>query len=334
VATANPTTETNPPPAPPADDQYDVGDSAFDPVLDGEYPAAAAPRARPAEPPAPPRGPDGRFAPADRPKVPARLAAKAAELGFSEQEIADTPAAELSALVNLTILERLGQRPEPAPPAPPAAPARKPGNAPAAAGNEPAPADEEVALGIDEEKYDPDLLGVIKAQAKELKALKALVGQIHGDLQAGARRTATQQCDAAFARHPELFGTATFEEIDKTSAEFVRRNAAIDLVRKMNGPGTLAQKVDRAVEILFGARAGGDHAPARAPAQAPTSASEEQRRRESEWNGAGLARPTYRRADPEPKGDRRAMKAVARKLSERGVTDADFDALEENGLPD
>lgn len=164
-------------------------------------------------------------------------------------------------------------------------------------------AEEQVNLGITEADYDPNLLGVIKNQAKELSRIRRTVEEVSRRAQNAENVTGNaglvSSIDRLFATTADdLFGTAPVAQLSPASPEFRRRMA---VVREMeNHPGSLDQRYEAARDTLYGA------------STTSRSAKQLSERREK-WDGAALARTTSRRSQ-EPKGELRAARAIAAKM--------------------
>lgn len=328
----------------------DEGDFAFDPALDSldPLPAARHPTvgSRPAEKPAP-AAPTPTPAPApQKPRHPARVAAAARSLGFTQDEIDGLTTADLQREMDAVVAyTSQGRRPEA--PRPEARPAEKPD----------APSEPEVDFGpdFDEADYDPKFVGgfkkVFAAQAKQIADLRATVETLTRAEQARVGERAAETADRVFAERPELFGAGTFREADPASPEFARRNAVAAHVQFLKSQGrhtTLERDLRAAVAALFPGRAP-KAAPAPEPEPAPAARKarpqdpetghflsddqieEEERRRA--WMAGTTARPTERRDSPEPKGTRRAERAVADYMRRNGVGAAGHEP-EENDFPE
>ena len=184
----------------------------------------------------------------------------------------------------------------------------------------PPPAESKFELELEgKDTYDPDLIAAVEKMAggfmKEIADLKAQLGGVVQRDVAKERETAFETVDRVFAARPAVFGAGKRSEIGKDSAELARRMAVLQMVDGMKGSEPLEQKLALAADRLFGPAAPASPPPApRRPAPS-----------KEKWKEGGLAAPTQRDHADEPKGETRATKAVAAKLSELGLTDADFD---------
>ena len=301
-------------------DAYDLGDTDHNPEYD-EVPAGEAEPApastQPSEPagePERPRGPDGRFLPADAApliKHPSSLIKMALDLGLSDDEIAGTSGDQLSQVVyhlNKQAMKLAGEysqeralstatdrvagdrtvRTDPAVP--------------------PAPEQDEFDAWATQAGLYPELLSELqrlRSEVKELKTLKGEFNDIKTHHQAQQRETLTEQLDRAFSRHENVLGKGRRSEIKDGSPEHLKRMAVLGLVEKDSTKAPLQDKIDRVVKALYG------------EPQVPDVL---QQRREM-YNGAGLAQPTQRLGGTEPKGDKKAMATAHRMMKEQGLLD-------------
>lgn len=322
-------------------DDFDDDEMEFDPELDGipqrakKAPSEAAKSdGTPAEPPptpsaaaaaqpeAPPLAP--------RQRHPRLLRQEALEYGATPQQI---DAAATDDLEDWVEYQRAESR-------------RQQQRQPAAA------AEPDFDLGIDESLYEPDLINAIKrlgkSQAEEIKQLKQ---QLTVSQQREAQRQAQstgEAIDGAFESLADSrYGTGSAVELQPGSSEMKLRGvllgtAGIDF-NNPPPPRVLAKKLREAHELIYGkAPAPADEPPPASPSptkpappknpvngQFVKPADAEKQAREEAWVRAGLAQPTQRNGAAEPKGPKRAAKAVAAHLREKF-----YDEDEENDLPD
>lgn len=323
-----------PTPAAPASDQYDLSDHHFDPEIDSvQVPrGASVPVEKPASaPPGPPRDEAGRFA---KPKHSPRLLAQAAEFSIPQADIDTMEAAELTAEVQFLRQERLfnqrlaSHNQPPSPAAEPPTPAPVDGRQQPGAGTAGAQ-----SLGITEAEYDPKIVKMAQAVERILAAMPqihAAVGNLHQFAQARAAETRDEKLDRAFAALGDdaRLGKGAFGSLTADSAERSRRNLLVGEACRIAGDKASLEQVIASIPKAHERIYGGGAAPAAAPESASLSKQQE------EWNEAGLARPTNRLKNIEPKGEARAQKAVAEKIKENGWTEDDFGGVEEAGLPE
>lgn len=164
---------------------------------------------------------------------------------------------------------------------------------------------------LKDEDYDPgiaELIRTVRSQAKEIKELKEGLGGVRSFQQAGVQESLAQQCDRAFEKHESVLGKGKGTDLQPTDPHYIRRKSVLALVDQMPKKGSLADRIDRAVETLFGV--------APAPAPAPTNGTQlspEQQR----WNEGTVARPTQRKPSDDPPGRKKAEAAVANFLNEQ-----------------
>lgn len=299
-------------------EEYDVGDSAFDPVLDS--PVEDLPPEKPPETPERARDEQGRFLP-EKTNHPKSLVRMARDYGIAESLIDSMSTEDLADEVNVERLKahsvsrdsrHLSPEDRQSPEGEQSPPTKNP--------------ETDDSLGLDEETrasiHEP-ILKLLQNQAREIRELKASLGAITQAEAARANESAVETADRIFAEDEQIFGKGKRSELKDGTPECVRRLAVWELARTQDG--SVEQKIRKAREILFGKKE-------------PTPNRSESTERQpaittEEWEESALARPTQRQGSREPKGVRRAEKAVAARLRENGQTLDDF-GPEEAGLPD
>lgn len=171
---------------------------------------------------------------------------------------------------------------------------------------------EEIDLGVPKESVDgldDDLVKILRKQAAEIAELKRQMASGAQAQQAREAATVGQRLDALFAGDEAAFGKKPTGKTDPRSKEGARRLAVIAYLNNLAGSKqatTLEADFAAAVEALgFSSAAPGV---------------ELARQEEDRWAKAGAARPTQRNAQPEPKGEGRAARAVQEKREELGLT--------------
>lgn len=319
--------------------QYELGDVAYDVTADAPVEArpAAVPKGEERSAPVPP-------APSTHSKRTLRMAE---DLGLSKDLIERTAPDVLDDLVydlnrQQLALSRehqtqqaLQNRGDPKIPVP--------GKPPPATGVEPSPEDISIDLGIDEEPFDPDLIGAIKRAValpmKEIAALKASLAEVTGREQLRQQESMAERLDRHFATHAEILGTARGREMKDDSAEYAKRIAILGIVDRDGSSRTLEQKIDAAVAQLFGTQP----APAVAQQTPPRNPETGQFTRENRvtqetpaqqrWQEAALRRPTQRQGGAEPPGEKKALATAARIMKEQGLIGDDGETPENGFLP-
>lgn len=317
-------------------EEYELGDSELDPELD-QHPAPTSPSREDETP----RGPDGRFLPRApeappepaKPKHSPRLVRMAKDLGMAPEDIDALSAddlenevyilqRELAAVVASNRANNYVKQPED-----PLAPDTKPRPA-----NKDEQPKDEFALDLPE-FVDADLANVLKsafgAQAKRIAELENHVKHLYGAEIRRQHETRNQTIDRVFDEFadPATFGKGPGARMTADSPEFMRRRALLSVVQLMaKEPGTLEDKMHKVRATLYPTQAKATATPAPEPEPAPTNGS---RITPEQWNEAALAQPTHREMR-EPKGERRAVKAVAAKMRDMGYGNGD----EESSLPD
>ncbi len=291
-----------------------ASDAEFDPVLDGEIPFGQPPQAEPAAPRADdrPRGPDGKFLPV-APKHDPDLAEMALSLGMTQSDIDRTAPADLPRFVKFAHHQSLQQssRQAQAAPAPPPPP--------------PLELPEELA-----ESLDPAFKEFLTRQTAEVRSLRA---EIAAGEQRRVNETNTQHADRLFAEHgdPVKVGSGGVTSLKQSSDEQINRLAVVNMACLLAGNGaTAAQqiaKIPDALKRLGMVKGLADQSEDEVAAQL-------QKRRVA-WANGGVPPSSHRKGAMEqlPKGEDRAMKAVAEKLIDKRISERDFDSYEDT-LPD
>ncbi len=141
------------------------------------------------------------------------------------------------------------------------------------------------------------------------------------------RETFTQHVDRRFGERPDVFGAGDVSRMRSGSAELYKRRAVLALVENMKDErGSFDEKFDRAVEAIYGKRPGAPTQEPAAPGRAlPPRNPENGRFTAEQWAAAGVARPTQRGGGEEPPGEAKALRGVAQKIRDLGLTeDADL----------
>ncbi len=194
-----------------------------------------------------------------------------------------------------------------------------------------------------ESNLDPKLAAIFKKLVKENRESKEQVGSLKKQADDRVIASAEERIDDCFATLPDkyqkLFGNGTLAEC--TASERKRRGAAfiaaqID-ARNPPSPKILAKKLMAEADELFSV------APDEPAEDSNGYASLEQPKNGKALNGkrfteedfeqGTLARTTQRSSKP-LKGKKAAVKAVSDKQRELGLTDQDFEAYEEDGMPE
>lgn len=170
--------------------------------------------------------------------------------------------------------------------------------------SETGPAEE--GLGLDETQYDAGLINAFKKQQLQLKLLQEKLSHLDSREQARANQTMTERVDAAFRKHETTLGKGARRDLSADSPEYARRMAILGMVDRDTSHRSLEEKIDRAVEVLYGQ-------PQQPSPSAPTPELTRQQRR---WQEGAIARPTHRVADAEQPGVKKATKSVAEKLAQ------------------
>lgn len=299
-------------------EQYELGDDIA--PTDDDIPVEAQPKAQKtpveAETPARPRGPDGKFLPADAPKespkIPARLTRQAEELGFSEddlegatkEQVEDWIFAANKAQAKARKAESLMEVRE----------RKKPAEIEGDPSGNVASDD-----GLTEDMFSSDIIAEFRKRDARIAELEKMVGQLGKVEHSRQVESFASQFDAAVEKleMPQMFGTGRGIEMDTDSLEFKRRVKMVEEVAKDKSDKPMRVKVEAAA-ALFGFS---KSAPAPAKPAPPTNGHTDEIT-EADWRDATLARPTSRKAT-EPKGERKAVATAAEYMRRNGMVDED-----------
>jgi hypothetical protein len=330
---------------------FEASETSFDPELDGtdastaadpaaSEPAAASPTASPETRQ---RDSAGRFiatAPAEPTKHihSKRLTRMAQDLGIPQEEIDSTPSEALDDTVyhlNRQLLEMSAQDRrgkslgENRPPS-----SGPPQDADGLADGRDASPEEDIDPDSEQFQHlDNDLLNLIKHQQRRIKRLEDQASR-----QEVSRRNEplNARLDRAFAKYSDVLGKGSRADLAQDSKEFRDRIRVLEIAERLGSdPGTLEDRIDRAVKAAFGDRLKTEQEEGGTPTSQSghrTGHLERELERRREIFQSTVAKPTQRRGLEEPKGTRRAEKAVAQRLREQGLNLDEF--AEENGLPE
>ncbi len=299
-------------------EQWALPDSNFDSELDGVV--SHHTQAKPPQP----RAANGQFAekppePAKpaKPSHPAYLVRMAQALGLSQEEIdsTSTPALE----EGLPLLQRqvmdLRERERRL-----STLDSQPANG---AKNEP-PAEPDPLAELGED-FDPRLTGILRKLVDENRQLKAQVGHVSNHIAQKANETRDQWYDRIFDEHgdPDKYGT---KAKGLTADELLSRKQIVMAARLAAGGNATEKQVGDLIKPTL--EKFGHTRPADAPAPAKKLPTAE------DYAQGGLIQPTQRKATAEPKGTRRAERAVVEKLRELDIPLDEAGGIEEAGIPD
>lgn len=283
-----------------------------------------------------PKGAGGKF-------LSPKLVAQAQALGLTDEEISSYEPQELREAVRDALIYRLHERSQPPPvstPAPQAVPAPKEVERPQAATLGPQD-DDTIDWGQadDGTKYTENdwpnhlrgLMKTVHAQGKLIQTLKDQLSQVGKYVEGQVNQTLTQQADAFFAEHAEVFGSETADKIDRSSIEFERRNTVIGRLKDQT-EGTFRQRLEKAAAIFVVSKpkaAIAEAKPTPQPAGRNEHAVPAQTVTRQLWDQGTLGPTTQRQGAPEPKGvlaAKRAFLQGERELAlSNGQSPDDFD---------
>lgn len=272
--------------------------------------------------PTPPRDPEtGKFLPrAEAPEThqhSPRVRATALRLGVSEEEIARTTPEHLEEIVYHLTGQLTALRQERAQEASRESRAtdRLPEQPAQAQAAEQPPEDE---LAFEEGSFDPTIekfMKVARDQAKQIKELTALVGQLVQNEHVRFKETMGQRIDRVFdslgSDYEPFLGKGRGNEMRPDEPALQRRKAVLAMVEMDKSKSTLEEKIKRVAQTLYGVRGAPIEQPERPSKQRNGYTTEE-------WNAGGLQRPTNRAGAGEPPGEEKAVKGVERYLRENG----------------
>lgn len=306
-----------PTPAPTLADAYDIGP-------DPSTPTEALPQPAPesASAPAPassrPRNPDGTFAPVEpetppAPRHSARVLGMAKDYGVPQATIDTASSDQLEEvvyqlhrqyldltkqhLIKNTVEAGVQRQQPPAPPVPQESPI-------------------DWGTGADgakfaAEDFHPGIQHIVKSLTQRIAQLEARVNNVQGFQQQQVARTQTEECDNFFRQYPEIYGSESYEELDKNSDEFFRRRQVSLGTRDIPGQFPTKQKLQKIHNKIYpGSKTA---KPAELPAQIQAATNAEL----AAWNAAGLAKPTQRKVEEEEPGVRKATRELSKALKER-----------------
>lgn len=175
------------------------------------------------------------------------------------------------------------------------------------------------------------------AEIKRLQGLEAELGGVKTHLGQQEHRRTMRGIDGVFqklgAGYEGVFGTGGVEDVAKDSPEWEARVATIRAAESM--PGNFLKNLEAKAKALYGRFATSDGEPAskikaRDPQTGRIAKAEETA---EEWAAATVGKPTNRLPAPEPKGERRAAKAIQQLAAQNGrVVNGTIDDLD--GFPD
>ncbi len=282
-------------------DQYDLSEdptpSETTPQQGDSTPSAAdIPASESA--PSRPRNPDGSFA------KPSILVRRALDLGFTQDEINETPAADLRELIHDAAQEKLfktlGTLRERSPAA------ESDGSPPSTS---PAPPSNDFDLGISEEDVHPTIFAAFSTLKKEFLALRQRMDQVQGIQQTAISNNLTQRADKIYQKYPDIFGDKAFGALGKDSDELARRRTVANRSREMPGE-SVEDRLEAAIKQLYPTVKGSKGTAATAEATPEVT--------EEDWNEGTLARPTHRNGSYEPDGVEKAKRAVRQQVRDQG----------------
>ena len=326
-----------PPPAAPSAEEFDIPVSdtiGTPPVATPETPAAAPSPPEPVPVDERPRNPDGTFAKSAPVHAPEVIRA-ARTFGFSDEEIAETPANSLYRQVI-----RLHQEREQAYRALATEQdlTRRDASVQSGAASTPLPAVTEVPdedyieQFANETGFDKRFAGLVKKLLAENKKLSETVGALSKREQIRDQVATSNVLDRAFGSlkgYEKQLGKEAMENLVKDSPEAKRR---IGLLRAAGiNPANAGQipeaqitkALSDAAALMLGPVTTDPYVEAMKPGAPAKPAANGQppqgRFTQKEWDDAGLAVPTSRGADDLPPGEEKAIRNLAKKLGQEAV---------------
>lgn len=265
---------------------------------------------------------------------------QAADLGISQEEIESTPTDILGRTVRATNNQLLKQAREDARVQVRDQSDRRTGPPPDRTGPDPDESPlanfdfgtDEAGVRLTEKSYDQGIMKLFKEQASQIKNLQRQVAELSTREVQRENLTGAQKIDKYFASlNDPRFGTMGHEQLKSDSVEYRRRVAVLREAADLAGPkATQAEafaKIDQAIQNIYG-----DVATKPLPAP-PRNGAIRKDEDLATWEAAGLARPTQRIREPEPKGPKKAERAVANRLRDLGQTTEEDDNYDNDFLP-
>jgi hypothetical protein len=241
---------------------------------------------------------------------PSYLVREAQELGFQDDEIASMPTEQLGQLVQrINSRNRQQQRELPRPVQ--QQPQRQ---------QQAPPPEPELVADAELAEFDPALQGVVKKLMGKIKEQDQTILQLQQMEVNRHNETRNQAADRLFVSKPEyaqFFGKAGGNRLATATDEASRTyfGNRIDVFRKAkamldgNAADSWEDAMDAALTVFMSRN---QQASPSATAQPPAPGN-------PAWDAGGVARPTQRRAQAEPKGEKKARDSVAKFLQESGI---------------
>ena len=201
---------------------------------------------------------------------------------------------------------------------------------------------DEAGVPITEHSIHPPLAKVIKDQQKELRELRKALKTTTEREELRAKVSARERLDEMFVSLPEklhgLFGSGPVEEC--TPEELSRRISILRAagINHTDPPSSKvgARKIADAL-ALFSQEKTAEPEPEspydKSPEKLALQPNGKPRITPEQFKNGTLAKTTQRN-DKEPKNRNSAARAVAEKMREMQLTEADFEAYEEDGMPE
>lgn len=211
-----------------------------------------------------------------KPQHPATLLAMARQLGFSAEDIASTPTADLRADVELLArIQREGQTA--------AAGRPQPVTVTGSSATQEQPAPKPSVLGQFKGKFDPEfeaalegvLDGIVTPLKSELADAKKQLGETAGEVKATRQQSQTERVDAAFAalgkRFEKVYGTGGGADMTAEDPNWKRRNyalmvAGVDFTKTLPPIAQIVARLQQATVDIYGPMLK-ENQPAPAPAK-------------------------------------------------------------------
>lgn len=317
-------------------EEYELPSSKFDPEFDSE--PGDAPVNQPARPnQAPPRDPEtGRFVPTTY-QHSGLLTKQAIDAGLTHDQIAETPPEDLRLYISQARQDHF----------------RSVQSVNSRAVVEPQEPELEIDWGLDEQgqKLGPQHYDQLTARMwQEFNEFKAEMSKRVAAAEAQARAAGNarllSQWDKRFSKHPDIYGSGATEDLDPNSPEAKSRQSVLSLIQARHASKT-ATTPERDWDEIHSALYGRFVKPSPAPGGAPEPSEQppvpvnrlngKSHAAVAFEQGGALPRPTHREVPDLPKGEERAMRAVANKLRSKGQNVTDFDdmaTVHEANLPD
>lgn len=313
---------------PPTEDPYDLGDTNLFPKVETkESPPEPTPETSKEEAPVPDRArrPDGTFLPQGKPgEHSEEMRTLALEFGFDDTDLQDMTPEGLRTSIRTMRKNREKFREEQQQARFWADQKKSESKQEPPQGTPAEPQEESYDLGIDESKWEPDVVNLLKSQLGKLyREIASLRKDVETREHIRNTTSNSEKIDAAFAALPanyqRLFGSMSAADMAEGDRPLLRRRIAVLTeagikIKEPLGAG-LAAKIKKAADLLYAMPEESAPPPPPQGKQAKGAPPIDPK----EWRNGGLSYPTQRKGAAEPKGTELAISNLQKKLGEDAV---------------